>query len=100
MPKSTFELDFPPGTFVQNTISGKKYIVRENEGDRPVKDFELRSDGPFASMDELAASPPSDGLAGGRRVGWRWFVLLNVALLVVLAASVLAYRVWNRKRSQ
>jgi hypothetical protein len=82
IPNDTFEIQYPPGTWVQDWTKNDTYIIREGKGPRPVLAGEF--DG--SNYEQLLGSePPSRG----------WvtvLVIANVGILIAIIVVAVYYR--------
>lgn len=92
IPDATFDVSFPPGTYVHDYRTNKEYILREGKPPRPVLEGELQ-EGARNYQELLHSEPP--GSSGNRRL-WG-LVALNLALFIAIVAVVV---LWRRRRKQ
>ncbi len=75
IPDSTFETDYPPGTYVQNYVTRENYILREGGGRRPILPGEYKGD----NYEEILNSePPSSNTMG------RWIASVSGGSFIVV----------------
>ncbi len=83
---STFQIEYPVGTWVRNTVTDETYIVREEGDKRPIMRGEFTGD----NYEELLHSdPPSHGLTAVRAI-------LIVASVLCLAGG--SAWLWQHRR--
>jgi hypothetical protein len=87
VPDDVFELDFPPGTNVQDLILNRSYFVPHGEH---LLDEAIARANPIING-EIQPFPAG---VGGRGI-WRHLLLLNAGALVVLGTGLL----WRRRKS-
>jgi hypothetical protein len=85
VPDDVFEIDFPPGTNVQDLILNKSYFVPHGEH---LLDEALARAHPIINGEVQPFHP-----GGGREI-WRQLLLLNAVALLVLGTGL----VWRRRR--
>jgi hypothetical protein len=89
LPDSTFEIDFPPGTYVIDQDTGSHYIQLEDSRLRAISRSEITK--PYQEL--LKSSSPDQ-----HRRNWTWRVLAPVGVLGVAMARIAVYRSRKSRR--
>ncbi len=91
---STFQIEFPAGTWVSDYTTGERYIVEDDGRKRPVLPGEFTGD----NYDEIVSTAPGQAgrsLVRGEGVSWRRWILPATILVCLMCAALL---VWERGR--
>jgi len=89
IPESTFQLNYPPGTMVSNSMTKESYLVLEDGGKRPIQPGEFTG----SNYDKLLHTAPAS-----ERVDLR--IALTVASLALLGVMWYLLSSWRRRVRQ
>jgi hypothetical protein len=92
IPEGTFDIQYPPGTWVHNYITDKEYIIRDGNKDRPIQPGEF--DG--KNYDQLLHSE----LPGQTSRNWWFFTILGVNLALLIGIFFSVYYRYRRRRQK
>jgi len=88
LPEGTFEITFPPGTWVRDLVKNENYILREGAARRPV----LAGEWDGRNYEQIRDSEPP-GLSSG------WKVFIASVSVLVLGGAVVWWLVARRRRA-